>query len=119
MSDGTNSIYFYEPEDFKQKRKIEVWDNKNPVPSLNELEAVEGNIWANKYQTDTLVKIDPITGKVLAYADLSGILKDEDRKGEEDVLNGIAYNAEEKLYYVTGKNWPKSFAIRLVKRKSI
>ncbi len=119
MSDGSNSIYFYEPQDFKQKRKIEVWDNKNPVSSLNELEAVEGNIWANKYQTDTLVKIDPITGKVLAYADLSGILKDEDRKGEEDVLNGIAYNAEEKLYYVTGKNWPKVFAIRLVKRKSI
>jgi len=119
MSDGTNAMYFYTPENFKQTRKIEVWDHKNPIEAINELEAVDGKIWTNKYQTDTLIKIDPATGKVLAYADLSGILKDEDRTGGEDVLNGIAYNPDEKLYYVTGKNWPKVFAIRLVKRKVI
>jgi len=117
MSNGSNSIYFYEPEKFKQTHKIEVWDNKNPIENINELEEVEGNIWANKYQTDSLVKIDPKTGKVLAYADLSGILKDEDRTGEEDVLNGIAFKADENLFYVTGKNWSKVFAIRLVKRR--
>ena len=119
MSDGTNFINFYTPEKFENIRKIEVWDQKNPVGALNELEAVEGKIWANKYQTDTLVQIDPATGKVLGYANLEGILKDEDRTGEEDVLNGIAFKADEGLYYVTGKNWPKTFAIRLVKRKAI
>ena len=84
---------------------------------LNELESAEGGIWANKYTTDTLVKFDPETGKVLAYLDLSGLLKKEDETGNEDVLNGIAYRADEGLYYVTGKNWPKMYAIRLVKRR--
>jgi len=119
MSDGTNNIYFLNPENFTQSHKIEVWDNKNPISAINEMEMVDGRIWANKYQTDTLLNIDPKTGKILGYADLSGILKDADKTGEEDVLNGIAYNPAEKLFYVTGKNWGKIFAIKLIKRKVI
>ena len=119
LSDGTNIIHFYEANSLRRIRKIEVWDNKNPIGYINELEAAEGGIWGNKYQTDTLVKIDPASGKVLAYANLEGILKEDDRTGEEDVLNGIAYQAAENLYYVTGKNWPKMFAIRLIKRRAI
>ena len=83
---------------------------------MNELEFAEGGIFANKYQTDTLVKFDPVSGEVLAYIDLSNLLKSEDRTGNEDVLNGIAYHAKEKLFYVTGKNWPKMFALRFSKK---
>jgi glutaminyl-peptide cyclotransferase len=119
MTDGGNTVYFYEAQSMTRKRKIEVWDNKFPVSELNELENAENGIWANKYTTDSLVKFDPETGKVLAYLDLSGILKKKDETGNEDVLNGIAYRPDENLYYVTGKNWPKMFAIRLIKKKAI
>ena len=114
MTDGTNQVYFLDPETFQRTGKLEVWDNRNPVGELNELEYVNGSVFANKYQTDTIVEIDPKTGAVKAYLDLSNILKDNDRLGNEDVLNGIAYNPKEKLFYVTGKNWPKMFAIRLI-----
>jgi glutamine cyclotransferase len=117
MTDGSNRLYFLDAQNFQTKKSIQVWDRKSPVSQLNELESAEGGIWANKYTTDTLVKFDPETGKVLAYLDLSGLLKKEDETGNEDVLNGIAYRADEGLYYVTGKNWPKMYAIRLVKRR--
>lgn len=117
MTDGSNQLYFHEKAGFRRKGLIEVWDNNRPIVGLNELETVGNSIWANKYTTDTLVQFDPETGRVLAYADLSGLLKEADRTGEEDVLNGIAYKAEDGLYYVTGKNWPRLFAIRLVKKK--
>lgn len=119
MSDGSNRLYILDPQTFSRKKIIEVWDNKGPVDALNELEMIDGYLFANKYQTDQIVKIDPENGKVMGYLDLSGILKDSDRTGEEDVLNGMAWNAEEKLLYVTGKNWPKMFAIRLTKKKTI
>lgn len=113
MTDGGNVLYTLEPVNFSSIRKQEVWDHKNPIAELNELETVGDRIWANKYQTDTLVQIDPETGRVTGYADLSGLLKNENRNGDEDVLNGIAWHPEKKLFYVTGKNWSKMFAIRL------
>lgn len=114
MTDGGNVLFTLEPNGFSTLRKQEVWDHKNPIPELNELETVNNRVWANRYQTDTLVELDPETGKVTGYADLSGLLKDSDRNGEEDVLNGIAWNPERKLFYVTGKNWGKMFVIRLI-----
>lgn len=117
MSDGTNRLFFINPDQFNQNKVLEVWDNKRPVDAINELEEIDGFIYGNKYQTDTLVKIDPKSGKILAYIDLTGLLPDADRNGEEDVLNGIAWKADEKLIYVTGKNWPKMYGIRLVKKR--
>lgn len=119
MTDGSHKVYFLDKETFTSKGKIEVWDHKNPVDALNELEFVNGKVYANKYQTDTLVEFDPVSGMVTGYVDLTGILKDSDRQGEEDVLNGIAYHSADKLFYVTGKNWPKMYAIRLVQKKAI
>ncbi len=117
MSDGSEKLYFLNSKDFHLDKSLEVWDRKYPVSELNELEAVDGVVYANKYQTDTIVKIDPVNGKVLAYINLAGILKKEDRLGNEDVLNGIAWNPTDKLFYLTGKNWPKMFAVRLVRKK--
>lgn len=118
LSDGSEKIYFLNPDDFSLIRSIEVWDQRNPIDALNELEMVDGILYANKYQTDTIVKIDPKNGKVLGYINMDGLLKQQDRQGNEDVLNGIAWNPAEKLFYVTGKNWPKLFAVKLVKKKA-
>ncbi len=118
MSDGSDKLYFLNSKDFHLDKTIEVWDQKYPVSELNELEAVEGVVYANKYQTDTIVKIDPANGKVLAYINLAGLLKKEDRLGNEDVLNGIAWNPSDKLFYLTGKNWPKMFAVRFIRKKA-
>lgn len=117
MSDGSEKLYFLKPSDFSLIRTVQVWDNKHAVEDLNELEAADGIIYANKYQTDTIVKIDPASGKVLAYVNMAGLLKNEDRKGNEDVLNGIAWNPADKLFYLTGKNWPKLFAVKFSRRK--
>jgi glutaminyl-peptide cyclotransferase len=117
MSDGSERITFLKPKDFSPIRSIQVWDQRDAVSELNELEMADGCIYANKYQTDTIVKIDPNSGKVLAYINMGGLLKPEDRKGNEDVLNGIAFNPSDKLWYLTGKNWPKMFAVRWVRKK--
>jgi glutamine cyclotransferase len=119
LSDGSEKIYFLRPEDFSLIRSIQVWDTKNAVKELNELEVADGILYANKYQTDTIVKIDPANGKVLGYINMEGLLKKEDRTGGEDVLNGIAWNSSEKLWYLTGKNWPKMFAVKWIKKKSV
>ncbi len=118
MSDGTNKIYFLDSESYSEIYRIEVYDNKGMVDQLNELEFIDGKIYANIYQTDKIAKIDPATGKVFAYIDLSGILPDKDRiRGETDVLNGIAYDFDNKKLFVTGKKWPKLFEIKLIEKK--
>jgi glutaminyl-peptide cyclotransferase len=114
MSDGTNNIYFLNPESYGEVSRIEVFDNNGPVDNLNELEFIEGEIYANIYQSDKIARIDPATGKVLAYINLKGILKNEDRKKDTDVLNGICWNPAKKELYVTGKKWPKLFQIELI-----
>lgn len=111
MSDGTNIIYFIDPELFTVNRQIEVYHNKGPAESLNELEYIGGKIWANRYYTDEIVIIDPETGKVEGRIKLKGILKSTDRKSTTDVLNGIAWDREKNRIFVTGKYWPKLFEI--------
>ena len=117
MSDGTNKIYFLEPEYFTVLYSIEVYDNKNPVWQLNELEFINGEIWANIYTTDRIARIDPLTGKVKAYIDLSGILAGRYHHTELAELNGIAWDSENKRLFITGKNWPRMFEIRIFKRQ--
>ena len=84
--------------------RIEVYDNEKKVDSLNELEYINGEIWANIWMTDLIARIDPASGKVLAYINLKGILPDSDRESDTDVLNGIAYDKEGKGYLLQGKN---------------
>ncbi len=116
MSDGTNVIRFLDPATLQMKRTISVSDAGEPIEQLNELEYINDEIYANIYQTDRIVRIDPKTGKILGWIDLTGILKTKDRTGEEDVLNGIAYDEAGKRLFVTGKLWPKLFEIEIVKK---
>ena len=111
MSDGTNVIYFIDPELFTVNRQIEVYHNEGPAESLNELEYIGEKIWANRYYTDEIVIIDPETGKVEGRINLKGLLKSRDRKSTTDVLNGIAWDREKERIFVTGKYWPKLFEI--------
>jgi glutaminyl-peptide cyclotransferase len=113
MSDGTNVLCYYEPEMFTVVSRIEVFDNKKKVDQLNELEYINGEIWANIWMTDLIARIDPVSGKVLAYIDLKGILPESDRNSDTDVLNGIAYDKSGERIFVTGKNWPKVYEIRI------
>jgi glutamine cyclotransferase len=117
LSDGSATLYFLNPETFKVTRKLEVRDQGLPVTYLNELEYINGEIYANVWQTNQIVRIDPNTGKVLAWIDLTGLLKPEERvPGQTDVLNGIAYDPEQDRLFVTGKRWPKVFEIKLLKK---
>lgn len=116
MSDGTAVIRFRDPATFDVQRSISVNDNGTAVTQLNELEWIKGEIWANVYQSDQIVRIDPETGKVLGWVDLAGILPQLDRTGNEDVLNGIAWDEANDRIFVTGKNWPRLFEISLRQR---
>lgn len=111
MSDGSSNLYFLDKEYFSELNRIEVCDENGPVDKLNELEYIDGEVWANIYYTDTIVRIDPKTGTILGKIDMSGLLKPEDRNSETNVLNGIAYDPQTKRIWVTGKNWPKLFQI--------
>jgi glutaminyl-peptide cyclotransferase len=113
MSDGSNILYFYEPDMFTVISKIEVYDNEKKRDSLNELEYINGEIWANIWINDHIARIDPVSGKVLGYVDLKGILPASDRDAETDVLNGIAYDKKGNRIFVTGKRWPKLFEIKV------
>ncbi len=114
VSDGTDTIYFWDPATLEETGRIQVYDEIGPVFLLNELEYVDGEILANVWQTDHIVRIDPETGEVTGRIDLSGLLAEEDRIGTEGVLNGIAYDPDEERLFVTGKRWPKLFEIELV-----
>ncbi|RLD68704.1 MAG: glutaminyl-peptide cyclotransferase [Bacteroidetes bacterium] len=113
MSDGSHNLYFIDPVSFSQTGKLEVYDNKGPVKRLNELELINGELWANIYTTDRIAKIDLKTGKVLAYIDLTEILPQKDYERDTDVLNGIAYDEKNDRIFVTGKRWPKLFEIKI------
>ena len=117
MSDGTNHIRFLDPTTFKVQRTINVLDQGKPLLELNELEYVKGEIFANIWQTDRIVRIDPHDGKILGWIDMSGLLKLKDDYDKPfDVLNGIAYDEAGDRLFVTGKLWPKLFEIRLKKK---
>jgi glutaminyl-peptide cyclotransferase len=115
MDDGTPQIRFLDPKTLKETRRITVTADGTPVQDLNELEWVKGQILANIWMTNTIARIDPATGKVVGWIDLTGILPAADISGDrDDVLNGIAYDARGDRLFVTGKRWPKLFQIRLV-----
>ena len=114
MSDGTNKISFLDTTTFQVEKAIFVSENKLPVNRLNELEYIEGYIFANQWKTSHIVKIDPETGKVVGRLDLSPLVNEIQRNHPKaDVLNGIAYNARTGDILVTGKLWPKAYLIRL------
>jgi len=114
MSDGASALRFLDPETLKETGRIQVTDDGKPVDNLNELEWVKGEVLANIWQTDRIARIDPKTGHVTGWIDLSGLLGPDDRAGRQvDVLNGIAYDAASDRLFVTGKLWPKLFEIRL------
>ncbi|MBE2221636.1 MAG: glutaminyl-peptide cyclotransferase [Anaerolineae bacterium] len=116
MSDGTNNLYFLDPDTLEIKNKIPVFDeNGNPVMLLNELEYINGDVYANVWQTNRIARINPTTGQVTAWIDLTGILSPDLLTQPVDVLNGIAYDAENGRLFVTGKLWPTLFEIKLVK----
>ncbi|BCX05216.1 MAG: glutaminyl-peptide cyclotransferase [Candidatus Roseilinea sp.] len=112
MSDGSATLRFLDPTTFKVQREVQVTDGGQLVVRLNELEYVNGEVFANIWQTDWVARIDPQTGRVLGWIDLSGLLTPEERQGV-DVLNGIAYDAQNDRLFVTGKLWPKLFEITL------
>jgi len=114
MSDGTAVLRYLDPATLKETGKLEVYSENGPVTNLNELEYVEGEIFANIWGSDRIAKVDPETGRVKGWIDLSGLLPEKDRKGGEDVLNGIAYDPGKKRLFVTGKLWPKLYEIRIV-----
>jgi glutaminyl-peptide cyclotransferase len=116
MSDGTPHLRFWDPETLRETGSVTVTADGEPVPEINELEWVKGEVYANIYQTDRIARINPANGKVVGWIDLAGLLSPADRTGETDVLNGIAYDAKTGRLFVTGKNWPKLFEIRLVKK---
>ncbi len=113
MSDGTATLHFLDPVTFTEISHLEVSDNGKPVGQLNELELIHGDVFANVWPTDQIVKIDPENGKVLGWINLKGLLSPADRHKNVDVLNGIAYDAENDRIFVTGKFWPKLFEIKL------
>jgi glutamine cyclotransferase len=117
MDDGTSQIRFWDPETLTEEGRLTVSDAGHPVVNLNELEWVNGEIYANIWGTNRIARIDPASGKVVGWIDLSGLLKPEEMDpGSDAVLNGIAYDRKRDRLFVTGKKWPTVFEIRLVKK---
>ncbi|WP_374585037.1 glutaminyl-peptide cyclotransferase [Pseudoduganella sp.] len=114
MSDGTPDIRVLDPKTFSEQRRIRVTADGMPLPKINELEWVEGQIYANIWQSDRIARIDPFSGRVLGWIDLSGLAATAKAgKDIDNVLNGIAYDAKTRRLFVTGKRWPKLFEIEL------
>jgi glutaminyl-peptide cyclotransferase len=115
-SDGTSTLRFRDPESFREVRRIVVKDAGQAVEQLNELEYIKGEIYANIWHSDRIARISPDDGHVIGWIDLSGLLPASERIDEESVLNGIAYDAKGDRLFVTGKQWPFVFQIRVVPR---
>lgn len=113
MSDGSATLRYMDPADFREIRTLQVTDRGAPLTNLNELEYIEGEIWANVYQSDYIVRIDPSTGVVSGWIDLRDLLPREERGGGVDVLNGIAWDAADRRVFVTGKRWPWLYHIEV------
>jgi glutamine cyclotransferase len=118
MSDGTPELRVLDPATFRELRRIKVTADGRPVANLNEIEWVKGEILANIWQTHLIARIDPASGKVKAWIDLSGLPETGRNAGPDAVLNGIAYDRERDRLFVTGKNWPHLYEIRLTPAKA-
>lgn len=113
-SDGSSRLFFLSPETLTVTRSIEVKENGDPLVKLNELEWVDGEIWANIWTSNRIVIINPTDGMVSASVDLTGLLPHNERRPDTDVLNGIAHNPADDSIWVTGKRWPWLYQIELV-----
>lgn len=113
LSDGSSDLFYLDPHSFKLTKKLAVTMNGQPMLELNELEFIEGEIWSNVWQSDLILRIDPATGRVTSFLNMKNLLAPADRTGTEDVLNGIAYDADKKRIFVTGKRWPRIFEIKI------
>jgi glutamine cyclotransferase len=111
ISDGSHQLRFIDPEDQRELRRVEVRDGARRIRRLNELEYIDGEVWANVWHRDYIVRIDPADGRVIGYLDLSDLRPDDRTLGREAVLNGIAWDAEGRRLFVTGKYWPTLFQI--------
>ncbi len=113
VDDGSSNLYYYEPSSFKLMKKLPVTDGGALSYNLNELEYIDGYIYANQWQLPYILKIDPSKGQVVAKADMTEILsRIQQKTPKADVLNGIAYDADTKKIYITGKNWPELYEIK-------
>ena len=117
MSDGSDTLRFLDPATFQERGRVTVRDGSASVDELNELEYVRGEIFANVWQTDRIARISPMSGRVVGWIDLTGLLSKIYQLEPEAVLNGIAYDAERGRLFVTGKLWPKLFEITLERRQ--
>ena len=115
MSNGSATLSFRDPQTFAEVRRIEAHLEGRPVSRLNELECVDGTVYANLYGSDSIARIDLKDGRVTALIDASGLLTPQERR-QAEVLNGIAYDPEQRLFYLTGKLWPRLFAVEFVPR---
>ena len=113
-SDGTATLRFRDPNTFDEIRHIVVKDGSKTIDQLNELEYIKGEIYANIWHSDRIARISPIDGHVIAWIDCTGLLPDDQRVNAESVLNGIAYDAKKDRLFVTGKQWPAVFEIKVV-----
>ena len=118
LSDGTSTLRFYNPDTFKELRRITVTDRGKPVTNLNELEFIHGEIYANVWHTDRIARISPATGRVVGWIDLKGLMPRSRLSNDEAVLNGIAYDAAHNRLFVTGKLWPNIFEVTLIPEKA-
>jgi len=114
LSDGSAHLRFMDPNTFAEVRRVTVMDGGTTIDQLNELEVVNGEVWANVWHTNRIARISPKTGKVVGWIDLSGLMAGGYRLDAEAVLNGIAYDAANRRLFVTGKLWPKLFEIAIV-----
>lgn len=117
LSDGTDTLRFVDPDTFTPVRQVQVTLDGRPISGLNEMEYIDGEVWANVWQTDFIVRIDPATGTVGAVVDLTGLSRLTELGGAEAVLNGIAWDRERRRLFVTGKYWAHLFEIEPVPRE--
>ncbi len=113
LSDGTSELRFFDPATMAEQRRVTVRFGSRPLAMINELETIDGEIWANVWMTDMIVRIDPASGAIRAWVDLSGLKEDAGAIGHDSVLNGIAWDSGKKRLFVTGKYWPKLYEIAL------
>jgi len=114
MSDGTGSLRVVDPETFKVVRKIRVKEGRKSIDNLNELEFVDGHLYANIWYKDYIAKIDPKSGTIVAWIDCSNVYPAKTRPNVEHVLNGIAHDAESGRLFITGKRWPRLYEIEIL-----
>ncbi|UCF17906.1 MAG: glutaminyl-peptide cyclotransferase [Phycisphaerales bacterium] len=117
MSDGTPMLYFLDPNSFKRVFRVMVLEGQKSIWWLNELEFVEGQIYANVWPGDRIARIEPDTGRVLGWIDCAGLLDRQNLREQIDVFNGIAYDPNDGRLFVTGKNWPNLFEIKTIPAK--